>query len=374
MKIIVNATPLQNLPTGIGRYLQSLYKEMAIQHPEAEIRYFDGIGLSKKMPSSPGAESFWAKAVQVAWNMPAIFPYALRTLRHTFQARRFLKLSQGFNVYHEAGYFPFRAAKNVKTVFTIHDISLKILPDFHPKERVRFFNRHFIKSLRQVDAIITPSEFTKNEVAKIYPELKIPLYHVPLGYDPKLFYPQKTHEIKACRNKFQIPEKYIFFVGTSDPRKKIETIVRSLNFLPASVKLVCTGWIGWDKSSRQKAEVLKDRVISTGYISDKDLACLYSGALAFLYPSVYEGFGLPALEAMACGCPVVCTKCASLPEVAGEAAIFCESNNPEEFAKSVQKILDNEKFQRELRFKSLARAGRFSWKQAAKEAYGIFTA
>ena len=372
MKIIVNACPLNNLPTGIGRYIKSLYAQISQSYPEIEINYFDGVRLCKDMPNSPEDQSFWTTAVKIAWKLPPFVPYVARVMMHKKNAARFLKLSKGFDVYHEAGYFPFKAAENVKTVFTVHDISLKTLPDFHPKERVRFFNKYFEKSLQFADVIITPSEFTKNELSKIYPESTLSVHPVPLGYDPDVFCPQEKNEIESCRKKYQIPEKYILFVGTSDPRKNIETIVRAMAYLPASVKLVCTGWAGWDQSSRQDAEMVKNRVLLTGYVSDKKLSCLYSGAQAFVYPSVYEGFGLPVLEAMACGCPVVCANRASLPEVAGDAALYCAPDDPECFGEGLNKLFSDVGLCGKMRMKSIAQAEKFSWAKTAEKTIKVF--
>ena len=373
MKIIVNACPLNNIPTGIGRYIRSLYAQISQSYPEIEIKYFDGVRLCKDMPNSPEDQSFWATAVKIAWKLPSFIPFVARILMHEKNAVKFLKLSKGFDVYHEAGYFPFKTAKNVKTVFTIHDISLKTLPEFHPKERVRFFNKYFEKSLQFADAIITPSEFTKNELSKIYPELKVPVHPVPLGYDPDAFFPQEKKKIESCRKKYQIPEKYILFVGTSDPRKNIQTIVRAMAYLPASVKLVCTGWTGWDQSSAQDAEMVKNRVLLTGYVTDKELACLYSGARAFVYPSVYEGFGLPVLEAMACGCPVVCANRASLPEVAGDAALYCAPDDPECFGSSINKFYSDDVLYEQLQKKSIAQSEKFSWAKTAEKTIKVFS-
>ncbi|PIP40164.1 MAG: glycosyl transferase [Desulfobacterales bacterium CG23_combo_of_CG06-09_8_20_14_all_51_8] len=374
MKIIVNATPLLNLATGIGRYLNSLYRAISLQYPEIEIKYFDGAGVSEKMPSPPKAKSFWAKAVQIAWKMPAAVPYVARRVVHENQARKFLELSKEFDIYHEAGYFPFKTAKNVKTIFTIHDISLKTLPMFHPKDRRLFFNQYFEKSLRFADAIITPSEFTKNEIKKTYPEVNAPIYPVYLGYDRGLFFPRGEPAVDSCKTRFRLPETYILFVGTSDPRKNIKTIIQALAFLPESVKLVCAGWSGWDRPGRagQNSAAMKNRVIVTGYVTDFELACLYSGARAFVYPSIYEGFGLPVLEAMACGCPVVCSDRASLPEVAGSAALYCDPDDPAQLARAIQKMMDSESLCTEMRFKSLAQAKNFSWDQAAQKTLAVF--
>ena len=376
MKIIVNACPLNNLPTGIGRYIKSLYAQISLSYPEIDINYFDGVRLCKDMPNPPEDQSLWATAVKIAWKLPSFVPYVARVLMHKKNAVKFLKLSKGFDVYHEAGYFPFKTAENVKTVFTVHDISLKTLPDFHPKERVRFFNKYFEKSLQYADVLITPSEFTRNELAKIYPESTLPVHPVPLGYDPDVFYPRKIHETGGCLNQLNLPEKYILFVGTSDPRKNIQTMVRAMAYLPASVKLVCTGWAGWDNLSglgEKDAHMLKNRVLLTGYVSDRDLACLYSGARAFVYPSVYEGFGLPILEAMACGCPVVCANRASLPEVAGDAALYCAPDDPECFGDRLNKLLADVGLREKMQMKSIAQAEKFSWAKTAEKTIKVFS-
>ncbi|MEZ4551219.1 MAG: glycosyltransferase family 1 protein, partial [Desulfobacterales bacterium] len=183
---------------------------------------------------------------------------------------------------------------------------------------------------------------------------------------------QEKNEIESCRKKYQIPETYILFVGTSDPRKNIQTIVRSMAYLPASVKLVCTGWAGWDRSFGQDAKLAKNRVLLTGYVSDRELACLYSGARAFVYPSVYEGFGLPVLEAMACGCPVVCANRASLPEVAGDAALYCAPDDPECFRDRINKLCSDVGLCEKMRKKSIAQAEKFSWAKTAEKTIKVF--
>ena len=374
MKILVNATPLLNLSTGIGRYFKSLYSEINIQYPELEIKYFDGTGIYDEMPNSPKGKSVWSAAVNIAWRLPSFFPYFARILIHEKRAKRFLRLSKGFDLYHEAGYFPFKAAKNVKTIFTVHDISLKTLPGFHPKERVRFFNKYFDNSLQQADSIITPSEFTKTEIKNQYSQIDIPINAIPLGFDKSLFFKRSDNEIDSLKANKNLPDKYLLFVGTSDPRKNIQSIIKAMVFLPESVKLVCAGWSGWFSITGKQypGSDIISRIIFTGYITDAELAVLYSGARVLVYPSFYEGFGLPVLEAMACGCPVICSNSSSLPEVAGSAAILCSPNDLNCLSESINNVFNSDRLYAAMSIKSLEQAKKFSWAKAAEKTIEIF--
>ena len=374
MKIIVNATPMLNIATGIGRYLKELYSAISRLHPEHEIQYFNGAGLSTRMPVPPRDNGVWTAAVNLAWKFPWIFPYIARRVVHEKRTRTFLKLSSGFDIYHEAGYFPFKPARGTKTVFTIHDMSLKRLPQCHPRERVRFFNTYFEPSLGNTDAVITPSQFTKDEIKTGYPGLEIPICPTPLGFDPAIFYRRSHGEVASLKKRLGLPDRYLLFVGTADPRKNIKSLVKAIEYLPGHIKLVCTGWSGWAPliQNRDQALRLKNRLITTGYVGDQDLAGLYTGARAFVYPSVYEGFGLPVLEAMACGCPVVCSNRTSLPEVAGNAAIMVDPHDSDAMAKALDEIFSSDGLYSDMSQKSLARAEKFSWSKTAEKTLALF--
>jgi len=365
MKIIVNAIPLLNIPTGIGRYIRELYSEIKRRHPDIEIKFFNGSGISDEMPVPPDDNSLWAFAVNIAWTLPPIVPYTTRIIIHEKRARNFYRLSKDFNVYHEPGFFPFKTPKSVRTVFTIHDISLITLPEYHPKERVLFTNRYFEQSLQHTDLVITPSEFTKKEIRKTFPFLNINIHPVHLGYDRTLFFKRPDSEIQLLKATLNLPDKYILFVGTSDPRKNIQCIFRALNLLPEHIKLVCTGWSGWDSKIGFNKKAKNNKVIFTGYVTDQILALLYSGARAFVYPSFCEGFGLPVLEAMACGCPVICSDAASLPEITGNAAIVCKPDMHGCFAQAIHKLFSSDILYETMSKKSLAQAEKFSWETCA---------
>lgn len=373
-RILVNAAPMKNLATGIGRYMRELYVAIERLHPDMEIKYFDGLRLCDHMPTSPSASGAWTAAVDAAWRLPPALVCFARTLAHEISARRFYHLSQGFDLYHEAGYFPFKTAGQVKTVFTIHDISLKTMPECHPRDRVLFFRKYFEKSLHRADAIIAPSEFTKSEFQKSYPAVNAKIHPIPLGCDKSLFRTYPQEQIDAFKSRLHLPERYVLFAGTSDPRKNIQAIFKAMAQLPASIKLVCAGWVGWGQGMEKspQAASLKDRIIFTGYVSDADLALLYAGARVFVYPSFYEGFGLPVLEAMACGCPVVCANTASLPEVAGNASIYCDPHDAACLANAIAEVVASDSLYAKMSRQNLEQAAHFDWSATAEKTLEVF--
>jgi len=373
-RILVNAVPLTNIATGIGRYIRELYLHLRKQSPEIEIRYFDGIRIRDRMPAPPQGRSAWSLGVNLAWRLPPEIVCLARMLAHEISARRFYRLSQDFDIYHEAGYFPFKTADQVKTVFTIHDISLKTMPEYHPRDRVLFFNKYFENSLDRADAIITPSEFTREELEKTYPAVNAKIHPIPLGCDKSLFCTHSQEQMDAFKSGMQLPEKYVLFAATSDPRKNIQAVFKAMAQLPPSIKLVCAGWAGWGQGLEKSpiAATLKDRIIFTGYVSDADLALLYAGARVFVYPSFYEGFGLPVLEAMACGCPVVCANTASLPEVAGNAAIYCDPQDALCLANAIAEVFASDALYAQLSRQGLEQAAHFDWSAAAEKTLNVF--
>lgn len=374
IRVVVNAGPLKNIATGIGRYIRELYTHIQRLHPEIEISYFDGARLCSHMPKPVRAGGAWTAAVDVAWRLPPGFVYMARVLAHKISARRFYGLCRGFDIYHEAGYFPYKTPGNVKTVFTVHDLSLKMLPRFHPKDRVLFFNRYFEKSLARADAIVTPSEFTKREIQKTWPDLETKMHAISLGCDKTLFRSYPGDQVDAFKIERGLPDKYVLFAGTSDPRKNIRAIFDSMAHLPESVKLVCTGWSGWGQGleNELKHANLKDRITFTGYVPDPELALLYSGARVFVYPSFYEGFGLPVIEAMACGCPVVCANAASLPEVAGDASIYCDPHDEMCLANAIGEVFFSDELYEQMSRLSLGQAAKFNWSATAEKTVGVF--
>lgn len=165
-------------------------------------------------------------------------------------------------------------------------------------------------------------------------------------------------------------------MGTLEPRKNLQLLIKALSMLRSDIPLLLAGWSGWGERNwwdEIERLGLKKRVILTGYVDELSLARLYAGASAMVYPSFYEGFGLPVLEAMASGCPVICSNCASLPEVAGEGAIQVDPHDPEALGHSLEKVLYDSELRSGLVAAGLQRAGLFSWKKTASQTLDIFT-
>ena len=368
MRILVNAVVLTNILTGIGRTVKSLYTELE-KYSDLDIWYFDGHNISKKMPSPPEKNSRWDKLVSIAWKMPPHLIFLIRKYRHKKQQKLFYEFSKDFDVYHEPGFFPFKTPESVKTVFTVHDLSLSSHPEWHPEERVKFFNHYAGEAFKYADFIVTPSEFSKLEVLKYFEFDNRKIRSVYWGYDREVFYPRSKDEITKVCDKYKIKGDYLLCVGTNDPRKNLKGVFEAYKNLDSEISLVIAGWSGWDKTNGVDSQ---NKIIFTGHLSDEELTALYSGAAALVYPSFYEGFGLPALEAMACGTPVITSDCSSLPEVGGDAVQYCNPNDIKSIQRAIEKVIKDPSLQEDLRKKGLARAKEFSWEKSAEEYLEVF--
>jgi alpha-1,3-rhamnosyl/mannosyltransferase len=279
----------------------------------------------------------------------------------------FRRCSRHYDLYHEAGFFPFAVPRRLKTVFTICDLSLILFSQYHPRERVLYSRLFFRHRCNRVDHFLTISKFIATEMQEILnaDAEKITVTH--LAHDGKIFSPGSPEEIRALLKRQTLPERYFLFVGGGDPRKNLDVVPEALEKAGIEIPLVVVGWSGWSDEKPRK------NIISLGYVSDDDLAGLYSGAIALIFPSSYEGFGLPILEAMACGCPVVTTREASLPEVAGEAAMYLnEPRNSAELGDVLKKLATNTSLRAELGRQGMLQAGRFSWEKTARATFQAF--
>jgi alpha-1,3-rhamnosyl/mannosyltransferase len=370
MKLVVNAIPMVNVSTGIGRYLRCLYGEMERSYGDRlEIGYFDGFRVISRMPGGPANLGRWTRGVDLFWGMPVYPALMLRLAFHFLREGIFRKWSRHFEVYHEAGFFPFSVPARLKTVFTIHDLSLIRFPEHHPRERVLYTRLFWRRRCAQADHFLAVSEFTAREMRTflgIAPERTTVTLE---AHDTKIFYPRSREAIRDFLRDHALPETYFLFAGAGDPRKNMDIIPKALERGGLNAPLVVAGWSGWSEGLASK------RVVPLGFVSDEDLARAYSGAIGMIFPSSYEGFGLPLLEAMACGCPVVTTRESSLPEVAGDAALYMKGpRDVDDLARILRNLVDGHVSRQDLVRKGLARAGEFSWEKAARQTVEAFEA
>lgn len=368
VRIIVNAVPLVNVNTGISRYLKCLYTEMEERYGDRlALGYFDGRSVSEQMPRGPVDLNQWARGVDLFWKLPTYPALSFRIGFHFMREMVFRKWSREFDIYHEAGFFPYRAPSSVKTVFTIHDLSLMRFPAHHPRERVLYSRLFFKRRCRSVDHFLAVSRFTAYEMQAYLDIAKRAITITPEAHDSEIFYPRSPQEVETFLRRYALPDVYFLFVGAGDPRKNMDMVPMALERGGIDIPLVVTGWSGWTQHK------MGERIIPLGYVDDDALATAYSGALALIFPSTYEGFGLPILEAMACGCPVITARKASLPEVAGEAALYVsDPRDPDELAGVLRRLSDNQALRAELEQKGEKRAEAFSWEKTADATFSAF--
>ncbi len=373
MHIIVNALPLTGLLTGIARYVRCLYS--AIQgFPDIRVTYFTGSQTRSEMPL-PAETNGWMRRTEHTWKLPDAVVFGGRTLQWLNFERLLRKACRHnhFTIYHETGFVP-AAIRTLPIVFTLHDLSLLDHRATHPRERVWFFNRFFKRRLAYATHIITVSEFMRREIIEklhISPDAVTAIHEAPDAH----FYPRPPQQVALMCEQHGWPRDYVLFVGTLEPRKNIAVLIDALARTKNNVALILAGWRGWgEKTWLEVIEKrgLRGRVHIVNYVSEETLACLYSGAGAFIYPSIYEGFGLPVLEAMACGCPVICSNVASMPEVAGDAALYFSPRDPDELAGRIDRVIEDSAVKSELVARGLQRATQFSWHQSAAQTVNLF--
>jgi len=262
----------------------------------------------------------------------------------------------------------------IKSVITIHDTFVFDFPEHYPFVE-KFSFAFWIKvALKKGSAIIVPSGYVKNEIIKKWPKYQNKIFVIHLGYNPE-YYPRSQREIEKVRKKYKINQQYfIHVVGGYVARKNSERVLRAFAKLGPDKKGARIVFVGRNfgpeyQKIRQLTEQLdlQDCVNFLEYVPTVDLAALLSGAIASIYPSLSEGFGLPILEAMACGVPVITSNFGATAEVAGKTAILVNPNNVEEIAKAMQTIWTNGTIRKKYQTLGLERAKHFSWKKCAKE-------
>lgn len=274
--------------------------------------------------------------------------------------------------------------KQIKTVVTIHDVTPLIFPQYYSaglKGKLKFFIQRF--SLKGVSAVITDSENSKRDIAKYlnYSKEKIYVVYLATGEEFKKL---ETKKWKAeISKKYNLPERFVLYVGDVNYNKNVEGLIKafgSSRTLSSGLKLVLVGKSFTDNSLPEVQRLLQlikqlgleDKIILPGWIPEEDLVKIYNLAEVYCQPSFYEGFGLPVLEAMACGCPVVCANSSSLPEVCGEAALMVDPHDDNGIAKAIERITTDRKLTNDLIEKGFKQSKKFFWEKTAKETVNVY--
>ncbi|MBZ0317046.1 MAG: glycosyltransferase family 4 protein [Anaerolineae bacterium] len=257
-----------------------------------------------------------------------------------------------------------------KAVVTVHDLGYLYFPDAHPSKERRYLDATTRFSARRATLILADSLATKTDLMSYYAVSEQKIRVVYPGVDESLAPVHDPAELTRVRAKYGLPEQYLFFLGTLQPRKNIARLVEAFAKCRSSsgnreVALVLGGQKGWLYQEAWTSGV--EGVILPGYIADEDVATLYSGARALVFPSLYEGFGFPVIEAMRCDTPVLCSNTSSLPELGGEAALLVNPLDTDEIAQGIGRLVENPELRRQLTEKGQIQAQKFSWANAAKQ-------
>lgn len=265
-----------------------------------------------------------------------------------------------------------------RSVVTFCDMTFYLCPQMHSLIKRSFFRTLMPLTAARADALIAISESTKKDMVKLLgiSEAKI---QVTLLAPADHFKPvNDASMLRLLREKYGILRSFILYVGVLEPRKNVPTLIRSYhNLLKRGVEhqLVITGKKGWayEEIFRLVTDLrLQDHVIFTDYVPDSDMPALYSAADLFVYPSVYEGFGIPLLEAMACGVPAISSNISSMPEIVGDAGLLVDPYNDSQLTEAMYLVISNRALHQDLIEKGLTRAKEFSWEKTAKETLAVY--
>ncbi|SDU34258.1 alpha-1,3-rhamnosyl/mannosyltransferase [Pseudomonas pohangensis] len=366
MRIAFNAGILRAPRTGIGQYVAELANALRADS-ELCLELFDGWGWQQQLPSSamPGYSRLSSLVKRV---LPDAY-----TLRRRLQQKRFNEGVRRLNpaLYHDPSLWPFEF--DGPMVMTMHDLTHVHFPETQPKDRLVEIERHAAHSVERAQRILVDSDFIGAEVCRFYGVAADRVTVAPLGCAAR-FHPRSVEQLTAPLQALGLyPGEYLLCVGTVEPRKNLQLALRAFEQLPAAVRsrypLVIVGMPGW--RTEQLAAPLQRAIVSgqvrlLGYQSDLAVAELLAGARLLVFPSLYEGFGLPVLEAMASGTPVLLTRSSALPEVAGEAGTYIDAQNEQVCAAAMLRLIDDQAYWQQQRDAGLLRAQAFSWQRCAQ--------
>jgi len=382
LKVILSVDAVRHPLTGIGRYVYELARHLPQVDPSLDLRLFAGGRFIGSLPgdasaSGPAEAGTRRRARRLHDALQA--STLARRVHHAWLARRQARALAGHAdaVYHGPQfYLPAFAGP---AVATIHDLSVFSWAHCHPRGRAALLRREIRTALDRARLIVTDSEFTRRELAAFagFPADRIRTVPLAAGAE---FRPRQPGELAPALQALGLQaDGYCLFAGTIEPRKNIVALIDAYRMLPAALRtrfpLVLTGYRGW-RSEAIHAQIEQAAgegwLRYLGYRPAQELPLLFAGARLFAFPSHYEGFGLPVLEAMASGVPVVCSTSSSLPEVAGGAAASCPPEAVDALAALLARGLDDAGWREQARASGLANAARYSWRRCAEQTLAVY--
>jgi glycosyltransferase involved in cell wall biosynthesis len=370
MHVGLDGLPLTALKTGVGHYTWELARALASIEPSSqfEVVYPSTYAVIKLEDGAPLPANLMLNRLRVGplgrhWWSVGLPKYL---------ARGKLQLFHGTN-------YDVPLWRRCATVLTIHDLSLLLHSATHEKRSVNRAHRRLPHMAGVADAIITPTQSVRLEVCealKVNPES---VFAIPEAARAR-FHPLAPAETVEVRKRLGVGDDFLLTVGTLEPRKNLSLLVGAfaevIRARPAGhTQLVIAGGRGWLSSpllSAIEQSPVRDRIVLADYLHDDDLQALYSSCRAFIYPSIYEGFGLPPLEAMACGAPVIASRIPAHEETTGGAALLFDPKSTTELTRHILELSDNENLRRDIASAGQHRAAEFSWEKTARLTWNVY--
>ncbi|MFO0842518.1 MAG: glycosyltransferase family 1 protein [Gemmataceae bacterium] len=380
MRVLINGLSVAGARTGIGHYTSELVRCLRRLAGDGAIDLFqpDWMGQAKRWltgmrrrverPADAGGPLPWKAGLVDRVRRAGLGVYRWRFQAHSRRG--------GHDLYHEPSFLPIDC--DLPTVVTVPDLSVLLHPEWHPADRVAQHQREFQRGVSQAVHVLAISEYGRREIIR---ELGLPADRVTrtyMGVRPGLR-PMGADEVQARLAELGLPPAYLLHVGTIEPRKNVKLLMRAYCALPAAVRerfpLVLVGGWGWnsgDVHAYLHEEARHRGVRYVGYVGEADLACLYNGARALLFPSRYEGFGLPPVEMFACGGAVLASTAGAVAETAGRKACLIDPDDVGGWRDAVERVCTDDGWWRSLRRDATDAARPYSWEGCAAQTLAVY--
>jgi len=367
MRIAIDLTPVPKQMTGVGKYAQGLVKSLA--EYDRKNHYWIFIKGNQYQDFDPNKDNFHIIHLSnILYNIP------IRILWEQLVLPLYLYRKK-IDILHSIHYTT-PLITSCKCVITFHDMTFYLFPEKHTHVKRAFFHSFIPLSIKKATRLIAVSENTKSDIQERF-DISLPKIDVIYETIDSIYHTLRDIDaILHIKKKYEIQDKFILYVGTLEPRKNVLRLIQAYNRLILENKinhqLVIAGKKGWSYQEifnmvERLDSNVKKMVIFTGYVPEEELPLLYNAADLFVYPSLYEGFGIPPLEAMACGVPVIVSNVSSLPEVVGYAGILVDPYNVEELCQTIYKVITEKDLREVLKKKGFQRAQEFSKEKLAKK-------